>query len=226
MTVHEQEVLIEKLEAEWVGGGAATPLVAELIRLKRLNRAGAIARLALAAEVCQDRATLEKLLQRTGNPPRGWENAVAAFHRNPTLENWDSLMYFTPLPLLYQRTRNTLRVLRRVGTDPDVLFMCATRNGTVPDAFELVQSGDVAPETVVQRALEAPPGLQAMWLGLAAEAAFARGDMLGVVRLLKRACAETVDCMTGPEMSINAIRAAASDELHHMLDSVGIPRCE
>jgi hypothetical protein len=175
--------------------------------------------------VCQDRETLEELLQRTGTPPHGWEDAVAAFHRNPTAENWDSLMYFTPLHLLYQRTRNTLRVLRRLGTDPNVLFMCATRHGTVPDAFELVQSGDVAPETVLKRALEAPPGAQAMWLGLAAEAAFARGDLLGVVRLLKRACAETVDCM-GPDMSITAIRAAANNELHEMMDSVGIPRCE
>jgi len=133
-------------------------------------------------------------------------------------------MSFTPHELLYQRTRNTLRVLRRLGVDANVLFRCATRNGTVPDAFELVQSGQVDPETVVVRAEEAPPGTRAMWLGLAAEAAFARYDELGTVRLLKMAFAVPNEGF-GPDTSVMAIRDRASDELNTILDKVGIPKC-
>jgi hypothetical protein len=134
-------------------------------------------------------------------------------------------MRFTPNEAYYQRTRNTLRILRRLGTDPNALFRCATRHGTVPDAFALVQSGEVDPETVVARADEASPAARGLWLGLAAEAAFARGDDLGTVRLLKMAYAEAAEGL-GPRMSVMSIRAAASPELQEMLDRVGVPRFE
>jgi len=73
-------------------------------------------------------------------------------------------------------------MLRRLGTDVNALFRCAIRHGTVPDAFELVKSGEVDPETVLDRAREAPVETHSPWFGLAAEAAFARGDDPGTAR--------------------------------------------
>lgn len=216
---------VERLRDDWIRGGMAGPVIEELIRLKRMDQAGALARIALSSDRCQDREAVEKLLDLAGAPPPGWTDAVLAFSKNPTPDGWDSLMSFTPNEVLYQRTRNTIRLLRRIGTDPDALFRCATQIGTVPDAFELVQSGEVDPETVVERGWQAPPGARALWFGLAAEAAFIRGDELGSVRLLKLAYAEAADDI-GPEMSVMVIRRDASDDLHKMLDKVGIPRFE
>jgi hypothetical protein len=216
---------IEQLRNAWYCGGSARPLIEELIRAKRMDEAGTLARLALASEDCQERAALEDLLQRTGNPPPGWMEAVIDFSRNPTLENWDRLMLFTPNENFYQRTRNTLRLLRRLGTDANALFRCATRIGTTSDAFELIQSGEVQPDTVMARAEEAPPMARALWIGLAAEAAFAGGDELGTVRFLKMAYELTPEGL-GPEMSAREIREKASARLHESLDRVGVPRFE
>jgi hypothetical protein len=216
---------VDRLRDQWINGGTARPLIEELIRLKRMNEAATLARLVLASHQCCEREVLEKLLERTGSPPPGWSEAVAAFALEPTVEGWDALMCFTPNEVFYQRTRNTLRALRLNGTNPNILFRCATRCGTVPDAFELVQSGEVDPETVVMRAQEAPPEARALWLGIAAEAAFARGDDLGTVRLLQKAFAEAAESI-GPEMSARAIRAKASLSLHAMLDKAGIGRFE
>jgi hypothetical protein len=220
----EDDIKIEELRSIWFSGGSARPLIEALIRAKRMNEAGALARLTLAYEECRDREAIEQLLEKAGSPPPGWTEAVMDFSRNPVPENWDHLMRFTPNEVFYQRTRNTLRLLRRLGTDPNALFLCATRPGTTPDAIELLQSGEVHPDTVLLRAEEAPPAARPLWYGFAAEAAFARGDELGTVRLLKMAYAVAGDI--GPEMSVLAIRADASPKLHQMLDKAGIPRME
>ncbi|UFS69032.1 hypothetical protein LPW11_14140 [Geomonas sp. RF6] len=214
---------LEDLRTAWVNGGNPRPLIEELLRLKRMEEAGALARLALDAADCPDRAAIEKLLEQTGAPPPGWADAVVDFSRNPTAEKWDALMYFTPQEVLYERTRNTLRMLRRLGTDANTLFRCATRDATFPEAFELVESGEVDPETVLERAAKAPPQTKGLWLGLAAEAAFARGDELGTVRFLKMACDHAVKGV-GPEMSVKAIRSRAGSSLNEMLDRIGVPR--
>jgi hypothetical protein len=99
------------------------------------------------------------------------------------------------------------------------------RYGTTPDAFELVKSGEVCPNTVIARAKIAPPETRTLWFGIAAEAAFARGDDLSTLRLLKKAYEEDTS-MFDPEMSTRAIRADANSKLHKMLDKVGIPRFE
>jgi hypothetical protein len=216
---------IDQLRAAWMQGESARPLIEELIRLKRMVEAGALARLTLDSDECQDRERFERLLEQTGCPPPGWTEALVAFSRTPTLENWDRLMRFTPDNVFYHRTRNAIRLLRRLGTDPNALFRCATWYGTTPDAFELIQSGEVHPDTVVARAQMAPSGARALWLGMAAEAAYAQGDDLGTVRLLKRAYAEATE-MVGPEISARSIREKANSNLQVMLDKIGIPRFE
>jgi len=221
----DDENRIDQLRTAWMQGESARPLIEELIRLKRVSEAGALARLTLDSDECQDREAIEDLLEQTGCPPPGWTDSLVAFSRNPTLENWDRLMRFTPNDVFYHRTRNAIRLLRRLGTDANALFRCATWSGTTQDAFELVQSGDVYPDTVVARAEMAPPGARALWLGLAAEAAFARGDDLGTTHLLKTAYEEVTDGI-GPDISARTIRENADSNLQEMLDKVGIPRFE
>jgi len=63
---------------------------------------------------------------------------------------------------------------------------------------------------------------RSLWLGLAAAAAFARGDRLGVVRL--RRAANAVRGGVPPDHHVVAIRAACDDELAAMLDAAGVPR--
>ena len=104
------------------------------------------------------------------------------------------------------------------------MFCFVVRRGTERFQMRSSWSGQVDPETVVVRAEEAPPGTRAMWLGLAAEAAFARYDELGTVRLLKMAFAVPNEGF-GPDTSVMAIRDRASDELNTILDKVGIPKC-
>jgi hypothetical protein len=219
----EEDASSEWLRSLWLRGGSARPLVERLLELTRVDEAGALARLALAAENCPDRNEVERLLERVGKPPDGWTEAVVAFSRDPTIDKWDRLMQFTPHGVLYQRVRNTISTLRRLGTDPNAIFRCATRCGTVPDAIELVQLGEVDPAVVVERAEQAAASVRGIWYGLAAEAAFARGDTLGTVRLLKLACEKVSDGF-GADISIDAIRSAATPELHEMLDKVGVQR--
>ncbi len=106
--------------------------------------------------------------------------------------------------------------------DPDLLFRFATRLGTTPDAVELAESGLVDPDTIKARADEGTPQARGLWLGLAAQAALARGDRLGAVRLLREAFEQAVDPFT-PDTSAAAIRDLADDELRELLDKAGIP---
>ena len=110
-----------------------------------------------------------------------------------------------------------------LGVNGDILFQCATRYGATPDAFELVERGQVAPETVIQRGREGPPEARGIWLGLAARAALVRGDRFRTVRLLKEAV-ETASPEFPPLTEVWAVRELADDELNEMLDKAGIPR--
>jgi hypothetical protein len=92
----------------------------------------------------------------------------------------------------------------------------------VPEAIELVERGLVDPETCVRRGDEGPPLARAVWLGLAAQAAFARGDRFGTVRLLREAC-RIADPAFPPIASMMSIREQADDELREMLDRAGVP---
>lgn len=92
----EDENRLEQLRSAWIQGGSARPLIVHLIEMKRADEAGALARLALAADACPDREKIEELLQPAGSPPPGWSDSVLAFSRSPTPDNWDNIMRFTP----------------------------------------------------------------------------------------------------------------------------------
>lgn len=203
----------------------ASPYLRSLIRLGRLEEAGATARLCLGMDDCQDREEVEALLNETDKAPDGWTDAVLAFAKNPSVDAWDELMRFTPDDVWYGRTRNTLQMLIKLGADPNILFKCATRDGTTSDAIELADRGLVDPEVVVERAHEAPSTARGLWYGLAAEAAWARQDRFNTVRLLREAFRLSSPDFP-PKMNAWNIRDRADPELHKLLDEAGIPRFE
>jgi hypothetical protein len=131
-------------------------------------------------------------------------------------------MRFAPPEYLYQRTRDAIRRLRKLGVDGDSLFRCASEFGLTPDLIELVEDGCVAVATIVERAARSG-GARTTYIGLAAEAAFLAGDMLGTVRLLRESLAhENEWCTALPHVCF--IRERATDEQKNLLDRAGIPQ--
>jgi len=218
-----EELKIRGLLRQWWNGGSPLPLLELLMKESRHDEVAAYARLALSAHDCECRDELEELLAEVAVTPPAWTDAVVEFAESPSVEGWDRLMQFTPHDASYHRVRNTVAMLRRLGTDANLLFKFSTRNGIVPDAFELAESGNVDVETVLDRVDEAPAVAKPIWYGVAAEAAFAHGDRFNAVRLLRQAY-NVSDGTFGPEFSVMSIRDKADPELHAMLDNVGIPR--
>lgn len=216
--------LLEIQFAAWRDGAqSAAPYIEHLADLGHHDEAAVMARYVLAPPECLDRSRIEAALEAIGAPPDGWRDAVLEFADDPSVEAWDGLMHFTPPDAVYHRTRNTIQTLIRLGVDGNVLFLCATRHGTTPDAVELVERGLVDPKSVVDRGREGPVQALGLWLGLAARAAFARGDRFSTVRLLKEAC-QKADEAFPPFLDVKTIRRGADDDLNEMLDRAGVPR--
>jgi cytosine/adenosine deaminase-related metal-dependent hydrolase len=165
---------------------------------------------------------LEAALARVAAAPPGWGEALVGFAGAPSPEAWRELMRFAPPEHIYQRTRDAIRRLRKLGVDGNVLFRCASEYGLTPDLIELVEDGCVTVSTIVERAARSG-GARTTYIGLAAEAAFLAGDMLGTVRLLRESLAhENEWCTALPHACF--IRERASPAQKEMLDRAGIPQ--
>jgi hypothetical protein len=207
-------------EQRWLNGDSALPVVTLLVSRGKEAEAAAVARLALARPGCPDAADLEAILDRLAASPAGWAESLAEFARSPSLERWRELMRFVPSQYVYQRQRVAVRRLRSLGVDGDMLFRCASEYGLTPDLIELVEDGCVAVSTIVERAARSG-GAKATYLGLAAEAAFLAGDMVGTVRLLRQSIAhENEWCIALPHVIF--IRERSTDEQKSLLDRAGI----
>lgn len=208
-------------EQRWLNGNSALPVVTLLVSRGAKAEAAAVARLALTRPECPDAADLEAILDHLAASPVGWTEPLAEFARSPSLERWRELMRFVPPQYVYQRQREAVRRLRSLGVDGDMLFRCASEYGLTPDLIELVEDGCVTVSTIVQRAARSE-GAEATYLGLAAEAAFLAGDMVGTVRLLRQSNAhENEWCSALPHVFF--IRERASPEQKALLDRASIP---
>lgn len=206
----------------WLRGGSALPLVRLHLSRDETAEAAAIARAALEQDGCPDAAEIEKLLYEIDAPSPEWLEMLSDFAVNPSLDRWRQMMLFVPPELQYQRLRNSIRRLRKLGIDPNVLFLCACEPGMTPDAIELVENGLVDVSTILQRA-EKAGGARATYLGLAATAAYLKNDIVGAIRLLRESAANENDlCSAFPHILF--IRTHASDEVNEALDNAGIPR--
>jgi hypothetical protein len=217
------EELLAIARREWLKGGSHARYLRLLLEFGRAAQAVSTARALLAHEDCSDRAELEALIAQAARPPGGWDEAVAAFARDPSIDGWDRLLRFTPDDVYDQRVRYTLRLLRELEVDPDTLFRCATHVGVTPEAIELVDRGEVSPALVLERAGRSSAETRPLWLGLAARAACVRGDRFTTVRLLREAVAAagSADVLT---LDVRFVRDHGDDELQHLLDRAGLPR--
>jgi hypothetical protein len=205
----------------WFHGDSALPLVQRLFDSGCEAEAAATARLALADSECLDRDELEAMLRKIASEPDGWDEALRYFARNPSEERWQELMRFVPEDVFYQRLRTTVPLLMRMQCDGNVLFRCAARFGMFPDLFDLAASGTVDPDVIEDRARDS--AANSAWLGLAAQAAFARGDRFGTMRYLRDALRDEEQAYCA-WASIIEIRNRADETFNAELDKVGVPR--
>lgn len=211
---------LDTLQQEWLGGGSALPMLRLLVRRGEGDHAAAIARIALGRADCPDAGAIEQLLDEIDEAPDEWREQLAAMARDPSVDRFEELMRFVPPDLIYQRLRNALRKLRKLGVDANILFQCATNLGMTPEAIELVEEGLVAPETILARGAQSPA--RTTYLGLAAEATYLRGDLVSTIRYLREAVQfETELCSALPHIWF--VREQASPEVNAVLDRAGIP---
>jgi hypothetical protein len=130
-------------------------------------------------------------------------------------------MRFVPREYAYQRLRETVRRLSALGVNGDALFSCAAPEGLIPELIELVEQGRVSVRAIMDHAASVT-GARATFLGLAAQAAFLSGDMLGTVRLLRASSACEND-WTVVLPHVVFIREHASADQRQLLDRAGIP---
>ncbi|HEV2721722.1 MAG TPA: hypothetical protein VG323_17015 [Thermoanaerobaculia bacterium] len=211
---------LDALQQQWLDGGSALPLVRLLVERGEGDQAAAIARLVLAREECPDAAEIEQCLDEIDEAPDEWREQLAAMAADPSVERFEELMRFVPPELIYQRLRNALRKLRKLGVDPEILFQCATNIGMTPEAIELVEEGLVGPETILLRGRRS--AARTTYFGLAAEAAFLRGDIVSTIRHLRDAVQHETELVSAIP-HIYFVREQASPDVNAMLDRAGIP---
>ena len=213
---------VREARRRWLNGGSALPVVEQMASRGAKIEAAAVARLALTRPDCPDAAELRAVLFKLASPPAGWEAALAKFAESPSRDAWSELMRFVPPDHAYLRLRDAIGRLRALGVDGDMIFRCASESGLTADLIELVEQGCVTVETLVERAAHSG-GAKTTYLGLAAEAAFLAGDMLGTIRLLRESIThENEWCSAEPHVIF--IRERAAPEQLDLLDRAAIPR--
>lgn len=223
MDIHDDPE-VRAARKRWLAGGSALPVVELLISRGAKIEAGTYARLALAKPDCPDAAELKAVLAGLSSPPSGWDAALAGFAHAPSADTWRDLIRFIPEDSLYLRLRDVVLRLRELGLDGDTIFEHASEVGLTPDLIELVEQGGVSVRTLEQRAAHAG-GAKSTYFGLAAQAAFLQGDMLGTVRLLRQSLAYENDlCSTYPHVEFIRERATPAQVI--ILDRAGIPLLE
>ena len=109
-----------------MNGDSALPVVTILVSRGANAEAAAVARLALTRPDCLDAAELEAALARIAASPPGWAEALASFAESPSPEAWCELMRFVPPEYAYQRMRDTIRRLRKLGVSARILHSRAS----------------------------------------------------------------------------------------------------
>jgi hypothetical protein len=212
---------VREARRRWLAGGSALPVVELMSARGAKVEAATYARLALAKPDCPDAAQLRAVLAGLSSPPAGWDGALAGFARSPSAEGWRDLMRFIPADSLYLRLRDVVGDLKNLGVDGDTIFRFASEVGLTPDLIELVEQGLVSVKVLEERAAHAG-GAKTTYFGLAAQAAFLSGDMLGTIRLLRLSLShENEWCGALPHVAF--IRERVLPAQADLLDRAGIP---
>jgi len=203
----------------WGNGGSALPAVQMMLEHGYGFEAACTAHVALKHPECADREALQNVIAEVAGSSEAWVEALREFAANPSEERWSELMRFVPEDVFYQRLRHTISLLMAMKCDGDMLFRCATKTGVTSDIFDLADSGTVDPLTIVERGRGSRA--RATWMGLAAQAAFARGDRWNTIAYLREAVSDERTAILA-WASIDHIREKADDELKAQLDALGL----
>ena len=218
----DSEGLVAIAREQWLSGASHLTYLRLLIRIGRADEALLLSRSLLDAAPGSERRELEQVMAEAAGAPEGWAEAVRALALEPTPERWRALQRFTPEASRRRRQRYTIRLLLELGTDPDAVFALSALDGASVDTIELAEKGAVAAETIVAHAARLEGAERALWLGLAARAASARGQRSLTVRLLREARELAPEAPLDSDLRF--IRARADAELHALLDGAALPR--
>lgn len=178
----EREALFER----WRNDRDALPLARYLLEQEDMHGVSVLCQIAIEEEEDSERRTeLEQLFSQTGRPPSTWDDALVEFAEDPSFEAWEDLFQWVPVDSYYHRSKTSIRRLRQLGVDPDILFQCATHWGTSSDAIELADTGAASPDAIMERGEGAVT--EGFYVALAAHSAAARGDQPRAVWLGNRA---------------------------------------
>lgn len=204
--------------AAWLRGGDPLVYLDRLAKLGDPERAFALARAMTERAEGTHLDALEDFLQGAGALPDGFARGVEALDEDAERVEVEALMRFVPTHLRPQAIHRLLLALR--DASPELRFEVACMDGPTRDAITMVEDGDIPPELVVARANHADPRGRALWLGLGARAAAARGDHLGVVRLLRDAIAIDGE---DPLLDLEHVWAGADPTLRGLMRDAGLP---
>jgi len=204
----------------WINGGSALPAVRLMMDNGYEFEAACTANVALHRPECNERDALLAVIGEAAKTSDAWIDALRDFARNPSEERWEELFRFADEDVFYQRLRHTIAILMALDCDGDILFRCATKHGMTSDVYDIARSGKVDPKTIVARGEGSRA--RSVWLGLAALAAFSRGDRWNTMAYLREACKDEKTAFLA-WASISEIRQEADDELKAQLDALDIP---
>jgi hypothetical protein len=207
------------LMKQWTDGGSALPVVRRLLEGGAAEEAATLARAVIGDATGSDREELEAAILKAGDVTDEWIAALKDFSKAPSAQRWAELLTFIPEDVFYQRLRSSIMLLTRFGCDGNTIFRCATTPGILPDMYDIVASGTVDPEVILQRGAGSPA--RVLFVALAARAAFARGDRWTTLKLLREASKDEGIIMA--TVSIDEIRDLADDEFNAELDKIGVP---
>ncbi len=215
----ERDLKFKSLLRAWTEGGSPLPVIDAYLEAGQKDEAIIFARGAVESANKDDRVRLMTLLDELVAWPPEWEAVLDDIAADPTIDRWDALHRFASGAAIYDWRRLALQKLRDRGVDPIALFRFASSGGVIPDAIALVETGEIPPEVLVARANE-PGAAKSIWLGLAAQASFLRGDEHGTLRYIKEAAA-SADGFSIPTFSlIWLLEHAESEELRAALERI------
>lgn len=215
----DNELKLRALLRAWAAGASPLPVVEAYLEAGKKDEAIIFAHGAVESANADDRARLMARLDELVAWPPEWEGVLDEIATDPAIERWDALHRFASGAAIYDWRRLALQKLRDRGVDPIALFRFASSGGVIPDAIALVETGEIPPEVLVARANE-PGAAKSIWLGLAAQASFLRGDEHGTLRFIKEAAA-AADGFSVPTFSlIWLLEHAESEELRAALERI------
>ncbi len=178
-------------------------------------------RLALRMEIsAADRTRVEALLCTIESTPHGWSEALGHFARYPSRETWDAIIRFSPEERVYDWAERAVRDLVEMGCSGDPIILYASQTGLTPGMIGLVEEGRVSVDALLERGRRTETA-RAIWLGLAAQAAYIHGDRFRTIALLRESRSHE-SSLASAAGTVLWLREMANEEMKEMMKKAGV----